>query len=105
MKLARKHRRLMTPRAMGQSVVSVLAREIYKIEGHRAIEVEQGITRRETTRKEGGRVLPLAEQKGEGRKEGGKKGMKEGATYAQTSPLLPLFSSGRAEGHRGLSRW
>lgn len=41
-KLARKHRRLMTPRAMDQLVVSVFAREIYKIEGHRAIEVEQG---------------------------------------------------------------
>ena len=54
----------MTPRAMGQSVVSVLAREIYKIEGHRVIEAEQGVTRRETTRKEGRRVLPLAEQRG-----------------------------------------
>lgn len=42
----------------------MLAREIYKIEGHRVIEAEQGVTRRETTRKEGRRVLPLAEQRG-----------------------------------------
>ena len=91
-KLAPIHRRVMRPRATAQSRIGVWRKDI-KDRGHGAIETEQGIVRRKTTRKGG------AVDKGERR---GLPLLHDGKVKKRLTrkPALLLFSARRG-GQRG----